>query len=176
MMENATGIWDKANTTSQCSARSATARKSSATRPSRKTCLTATSSSRSSASPTKAPSDPVASTRWLRRTRPRALHVCADPPDQQGHRARPRRKLRGLQASGALNGGDLYNAFLATKPDGSGSSILNKETALKDVNEDLRKLFSSDLRHASNSLSYASSTTGGMFSVNYTDLINPKVT
>jgi hypothetical protein len=78
-------------------------------------------------------------------------------------------------ANGALNGGDLYNAFLATSPSGSGSSILNKETALKDVNVGLRELFSSTFSHASNNLSYASSTTTGMFSVNYTDLINPKV-
>ena len=78
-------------------------------------------------------------------------------------------------SNGALNGGDLYNAFLATSPSGSGSSSFNKETALKDVNVGLRELFSSTFSHASNNLSYASTTTGGMFSVNYTDLINPKV-
>jgi hypothetical protein len=78
-------------------------------------------------------------------------------------------------SDGALNGGDLYNAFLATSPSGSGSSSFNKETALKDVDVGLRELFSSTFSHASNNLSYASSTTGGMFSVNYTDLVTPKL-
>jgi len=77
--------------------------------------------------------------------------------------------------SGALNGGDLYNAFLASKPDGSGSTVLNKETALKDVSVGLRSIFAPTFASASNELSYASDTTSGAFAVNYTDLTNPKV-
>ena len=93
-------------------------------------------------------------------------------------------------ANGALSSGDLYNAFLGAStsidlfgstfsfngaPSGSGSSILNKETALKDVDVGLRELFTSTFSHASNNLSYAAETSVGMFSVNYTDLVNPKV-
>ena len=91
---------------------------------------------------------------------------------------------------GALNGGDLYNAFISAPvsinffglsftfngaPSGSGSSILNKETALKEVDVGLRDLFAPTFSHASNNLSYASNTRSGLFSVNYTDLLNPKV-
>ncbi len=80
-----------------------------------------------------------------------------------------------FDASGNLSGGDLYNAFLASSPSGSGSSILGKETALKDVDEDIRLLFNSSFASASNALTYGSGTTSGMFAVNYTDLVTPKV-
>lgn len=80
-----------------------------------------------------------------------------------------------FDSSGKLNGGDLYNAYLASSPTGSGSSILNKETALKDVSTGVRDLFSPTFGSASNNTDYSSSSTSGMFAVNYTDLLNPKV-
>jgi hypothetical protein len=78
-------------------------------------------------------------------------------------------------ANGALSGGDLYNAYLASSPSGSGSSILNKETALKDVSVNFRELFNATFANATNNLEYDANTTSGLFAVNYTDLDNPKV-
>jgi hypothetical protein len=78
-------------------------------------------------------------------------------------------------ANGALNGGALYDAFLAASPSGSGSTILNKETALKDVDVAVRQLFASTFANASNTMTYGANTTTGMFAVNYTDLTHPTV-
>ena len=87
----------------------------------------------------------------------------------------PAASFASFDASGNLSGGDLYNAFLATSPDGSGSTILNKETALKDVDVSVRNLFATTFANATNTLTYGSNTTTGMFAVNYTDLTKPKV-
>lgn len=79
-----------------------------------------------------------------------------------------------FNAKGELNGGELYQAFAASKPEGSGTSVLNKETALKDVSGGLRDLFSPTFASSTNNLVYAADTTSGLFSVNFTDLTNPK--
>lgn len=78
-------------------------------------------------------------------------------------------------ADGVLSSGSLYDAFLADSPTGSGTSILNKETALKDVDVNIRNIFNSSFANATNTLTYDADTTSGMFAVNYTDLTNPKV-
>ena len=80
-----------------------------------------------------------------------------------------------FDSSGKLNGGDLYQAFAASKPDGSGTSVLNKETALKDVSVALRQTFAPTFAHATNELTYNSDSTSGLFAVNFTDLTNPKI-
>src|SRR5690606_32414962 len=66
----------------------------------------------------------------------------------------PAKSYAEFDSSGKFTGGDLYNAFLAGSPSGSGSSILNKETALKDVDVGIRELFSSTFANASNTLTY----------------------
>ncbi|BCX47601.1 hypothetical protein HAHE_15090 [Haloferula helveola] len=88
---------------------------------------------------------------------------------------RPATGFASFGSNGALSGGDLYDAYLASSPSGSGSSVLNKETALKDVDTGIRTLFNSTFANSTNSLEYDSDTVSGLFAVNYTDLDNPKV-
>ncbi|MGB1130506.1 MAG: hypothetical protein ACPG4K_10680, partial [Haloferula sp.] len=81
-------------------------------------------------------------------------------------------------ANGGLSSGDLYTSYLGAtggSPDGSGSTVLGKETALKDVDVNVRNLFNGTFANATNALEYDANTTSGLFAVNYTDLDNPKV-
>ncbi|MCW1883829.1 hypothetical protein OKA04_03760 [Luteolibacter flavescens] len=87
----------------------------------------------------------------------------------------PTAEFAAFNADGTLKSGTLYNAFLASSPSGSGNSILNKATAMKDVEVGVRELFASTFANASNSMTYSANTKTGMFAVNYTDLTNPKV-
>ncbi len=82
---------------------------------------------------------------------------------------------KGNPSGGELTGGDLYKAFLANNPDGSGSSINGHETSLDEVSNDIRALFNSTFSQAASSMKYDNLSTSGLFSVSYTDLVNPKV-
>jgi len=80
--------------------------------------------------------------------------------------------------NGALTAGDLFAAYQGLNggsPDGSGSSVLGKETALKDVDVNVRTLFNGTFASATNSLQYDMNTDSGLFAVNYTDLDKQKV-
>jgi hypothetical protein len=65
---------------------------------------------------------------------------------------------------GTLDSGDLLTAY--------SNALL---TTSYPAPQDSRDLFAGTFASATNSLSYASNTTSGMFAVNYTDLTNPKV-
>ena len=75
----------------------------------------------------------------------------------------------------ALNGGDLYKAYIGTgSPEGSVDGTSGNEKSLNGASNAIRKLFSPSFSDATNNLKY-NSTTNGLFAVNYTDLLNPKV-
>jgi hypothetical protein len=76
--------------------------------------------------------------------------------------------------NGALNGGDLYNAFRKTDPDGSGVGTGAFSNELEDVDSSVRALFTSTFSSTSNYF-YNTDTKSGLFAVNYTDLDKPKV-
>jgi hypothetical protein len=80
-----------------------------------------------------------------------------------------------FDASGNLDGGDLYNAFHTDgDQDGSGSDVIVTRNHIEDVDASVRQLFTATFSSASN-LMYGSTTISGLFAVNYTDLTNPKV-
>lgn len=76
--------------------------------------------------------------------------------------------------TGNLIGGDLNAAFTDEMPAGTSDNVVNKETALKDVDIAVRNVFNATFASASN-LTYGDNTTSGMFAVNYTDLEKRKV-
>lgn len=71
-----------------------------------------------------------------------------------------------FSSTGQLNGGSLYDAYTTL------DATLNSQ---KIDNATIRNIFDSTFASATNSLSYASNTTSGLFAVNYTDLSHPKV-
>jgi len=76
--------------------------------------------------------------------------------------------------NGNLSGGDLYNAFTDDLPYGTDEEAINKETALEEVDVEVRKVFNATFASATN-LTYGTDTSSGMFAVNYTDLEKRKV-
>jgi len=87
----------------------------------------------------------------------------------------PAASFASFDASGNLTSGTLYDAYSASSPSGSGSSILGFETSLSGVSSSIRDLFAPTFGSATNLLTYTSDTKSGLFDVNYTDLTNPKV-
>jgi len=79
-----------------------------------------------------------------------------------------------FNGSGTLTGGDLYNAFVKSNPDGSGNSIYF-ENELDEVGNGLRTLFSPTFAGASNDAARTSLASSGLFDVEYTDLDSPRV-
>ncbi|WP_035610765.1 hypothetical protein [Haloferula sp. BvORR071] len=88
-------------------------------------------------------------------------------------------------SNGALNGGDLYSAYSSLNSTLNSQGYLDQTTldALNAAlpfkigldNANLRNLFNSTFANATNTLTYGSNTTSGLFAVNYTDLSKPKV-
>jgi len=81
----------------------------------------------------------------------------------------------GFNASGALSTGDLYHAFNSSgDKDGTGLGTGTFSNHIESVDSSVRSLFTATFSAASN-MTYNSSTTSGLFAVNYTDLQTPKV-
>lgn len=78
----------------------------------------------------------------------------------------PSAEWASFNGNGALSGGDLYDAYKTL------DSTLNNQGI---DNASIRNIFGSTFASATNSLNYAADTTSGLFSVNFTDLENPKV-
>lgn len=88
-------------------------------------------------------------------------------------------------SKGSLNGGDLYSAYTNLNSTLNSAGFLDQDTlnAINSVspfkigldNANIRNLFNSTFANATNTLTYGSNTTSGLFAVNYTDLSKPKV-
>ena len=74
---------------------------------------------------------------------------------------------------GALNSGDLYHAFSGDR-DGSGTGTGAFHNDISDVDSSVRELFTYTFSNASN-MTYGATTDSGLFAVNYTSLVKPKV-